>query len=168
MKIFLVGYMASGKTTVAKKLAKKLGLEFVDLDKEIVRAAEMNIPEIFKVRGEMAFRKMEQKQLRKWMAKDGFVMACGGGTPCFYESMDEMKAAGTTVYLQMTPKAVVDRVQSAKEERPILKGLSNEKMLEKVTGQIEKRERFYSKAEWTVNGVNLDLDELAGMVSYSK
>ena len=168
MRVFLVGYMASGKSTAAKKLAKKLNVDFVDLDREIGKTAGMNIPEIFKVKGEKAFRKLEQKELRKWMAKDGFVMACGGGTPCFYESMDEMNGAGTTVYLQMTPKAIVDRVQSAKEERPILKGLNTEKMLEKVTGQLKKRESFYSKAEWTINGVNLDIDELAGMATYSK
>jgi len=161
MKIFLIGYMASGKSTVAKKLAKKLGLEAVDLDKEIERSAKMSIPEIFKSEGEKAFRKREQSELRKWLEKDDYVMACGGGTPCFFESMDEMNGAGTTVYLQMTAKAVVDRVMSSKEERPILKGLSEEKMLKKVDFQIGKREPFYSRAKLTVNGVNLDVDALA-------
>ena len=153
--------MASGKSTAAKKLAKKLGVETVDLDKEIVNTAEMSIPEIFKSEGEMAFRKREQSELRKWLEKDDFVMACGGGTPCFFESMDEMNGAGTTVYLQMTPKAVVDRVMSSKEERPILKGLTEEKMLKKVDFQIGKREPFYKRATLTVNGVNLDIDALA-------
>jgi shikimate kinase len=168
MKVFLVGYMASGKSTVAKKLAKRLEVEYVDLDREIAKTAGMSIPEIFKTKGELGFRKLEQRELRKWLNKDEFVIACGGGTPCFYESMDDMNGAGTTVYLQMTPKAIVDRVQSAKEERPILKGLNTEQMLEKVTGQLAKREPFYSKAEWIVNGVNLDIEELAGMVTYSK
>lgn len=161
MKIFLIGYMASGKSTAAKKLAKKLELEAVDLDKEIVKTAGMSIPEIFKQEGEKAFRKREQDELRKWMEKDDFVMACGGGTPCFFESMDEMNGAGTTIYLQMTPKAVVDRVMESKEERPILKGLPEEKMLKKVDFQIGKREPFYSRAKITVNGVNLDVDALA-------
>jgi shikimate kinase len=168
MKIFLIGYMASGKTTVAKKLASKLEVEFVDLDKEIRKAEGMGIPEIFKIKGEQAFRKLERKELRKWLNKDNFVLACGGGTPCFFESMDEMNAAGVTIYLQMTAKAVVDRVQTAKDERPILKGLSEEKMLSKVAFQIEKREPFYSKAQWTINGVNLDIDELVGMANHSK
>src|SRR5690606_27084263 len=99
-----------------------------------------------KTKGEKAFRKLEQAELRKWIDKDDFVMATGGGTPCFFESMDEMNAAGETIYLQMTPKAVVDRVQSSKEERPILKGLSEDRMLDKVTFQLKKREPFYSRA----------------------
>lgn len=168
MKVFLVGYMASGKSTVAKKLANKLGLTHVDLDAEIEKTSGMSIPEIFKSEGEMAFRKREQTELRKWLQQDDFVMATGGGTPCFFESMDEMNAAGVTIYLQMSPKAVVDRVLSSKEERPILKGLSEEKMLKKVAFQIEKRDQFYTRAHWTVNGVNLDLEELVGMVNYSK
>ena len=160
--------MASGKSTAAKKLASKLGVQAVDLDAEIVKSSGMSIPEIFKAKGEKGFRKLEQTELRKWIGTDDFVMACGGGTPCFFESMDEMNGAGTTIYLQMTPKAVVDRVQSSKEERPILKGLSAEKMLEKVTFQLKKREQFYTRAQWTINGVNLDLEELVGMVNHSK
>lgn len=168
MKVFLIGYMASGKSTVAKKLASKLGVQAVDLDAEIERSSGLSIPEIFKARGEKGFRKLEQAELRKWIGKDDFVMACGGGTPCFFESMDEMNAAGTTIYLQMTPKAVVDRVRSSKEERPILKGLSAERMLDKVTFQLKKREPFYSRAQWTVNGINLEVEELVGMVNHSK
>ena len=165
MKVFLIGYMASGKSTAAKKLAKKLELEAVDLDKEISKTAGKSIPEIFKSEGEKAFRKREQSELRKWLDKDDFVMACGGGTPCFFESMDEMNGVGTTVYLQMTPKAVVDRVLESKEERPILKGLPEEKMLKKVDFQIGKREPFYKRATLIINGVNLDIDDLARLVS---
>ena len=168
MRVFLIGYMASGKSTAAKKLAKKLGLAAIDLDKEIENTAEKTIPEIFKAEGEKAFRKRERAELRKWIAKDDFVMACGGGTPCFFESMDEMNGSGTTIYLQMTPKAVVDRVMASKEERPILKGLSEEKMLKKVDFQIGKREPFYTRAKITVNGVNLDLDALAAELNHSK
>ncbi len=157
--------MASGKSTAAKKLAKKLELEAVDLDKEISKTAGKSIPEIFKSEGEKAFRKREQSELRKWLDKDDFVMACGGGTPCFFESMDEMNGVGTTVYLQMTPKAVVDRVLESKEERPILKGLPEEKMLKKVDFQIGKREPFYKRATLIINGVNLDIDDLARLVS---
>ncbi len=160
--------MASGKSTTAKKLAKKLDLEFVDLDREIAKVAGMNIPQIFREKGELGFRKLERRELRKWLLKDGFVMACGGGTPCFFESMDEMNGVGTTVYLQMAPKAVVDRVVDSKEERPILKGLTPDKMLEKVTKQLEKREPFYLRAQHVINGVNLDLDALAELTSHSK
>lgn len=169
MRVFLLGYMASGKSTAAKKLASKLKLKAVDLDAEIEKTTGLSIPEIFKLRGEKSFRKTEQAELQKWIAEqDDFVMACGGGTPCYFESMDEMNASGVTIYLQMTPKAVVDRVMSSKEERPILKGLDEKKMLEKVTFQLKKREPFYKKAQWTVNGVNLDVEELVGMVNHSK
>lgn len=169
MRVFLIGYMASGKSTAAKKLATKLKLKAVDLDAEIVKTNGLSIPEIFKLRGEKSFRKTEQAELRKWTEQqDDFVMACGGGTPCFFESMDEMNAAGVTIYLEMTPKAVVDRVMSSKEERPILKGLTEEAMLEKVAFQLEKRAPFYKRAHWTINGVNLDTEDLVGMVHHSK
>lgn len=160
MRIFLIGYMASGKSTVVKKLAKKLELTAVDLDAEIIEAEGMPIPEVFRNKGETAFRRAEQRQLRKWMKQDDFVMACGGGTPCYFESMDEMNAAGTTVYLKMSPKALVDRVLNSKEERPILKGLSPEKMLEKVEKQLGKREPFYERSAVIVNGLDLDVDAL--------
>lgn len=156
--------MASGKSTTAKKLAKALGLSVVDLDAEVEKSAGMSIPDIFKQEGEMMFRRREQAELREWLSKDGFVMATGGGTPCFFESMDEMNGAGTTVYLQMTPKAIVDRVLASKDERPLLKGLTPEKMLEKVAKQLEKREMFYLRAHLIVNGVNLDVDALAEQV----
>jgi len=168
MRVFLVGYMASGKSTVAKQLANRLGLAAVDLDREIERSAGMSIPEIFKTQGEMGFRRREQEELRKWLQQDGFVMACGGGTPCFFESMDEMNGAGTTLYLRMSPKAVVGRVLASKEERPILKGLSPEKMLEKVTFQIGKREPFYQRAAITVNALNVDLDALVRQLTHSR
>lgn len=168
MRIFLVGYMGSGKTTIAKKLASKLDFSVVDLDKEIENAAGTSIPEIFKNQGEKAFRNLERKALREWIAKDDFVMATGGGTPCFFESMDEMNGAGETVYLEMTPKALTDRVIASKQERPILKGLTPDKMEEKIRKQIEKRERFYLRAKHRINGLNLDLDTLVGLVSQSK
>ncbi|MBL4585756.1 MAG: AAA family ATPase [Flavobacteriales bacterium] len=168
MRIFLIGYMGCGKSTVAKKLANKLGLKVVDLDAEIVNATGKSIPEIFMSKGESGFRQLEKSMLQKWFKTDGFVMATGGGTPCFFESMDEMSGVGTTIYLQMTAKALVDRLSESKEERPILKGLSKEKMLKKVSGQLAKREKFYKKAMLTVNGVNLDIEELIGSLDHSK
>ncbi len=168
MRVFLIGYMGCGKSTVAKKLASKLGLQVIDLDAEIVRTAGISIPEIFKINGEDGFRQLERTELRKCIEKDNVVVATGGGTPCFFESMDEMNGAGTTVYLQMSPKALVDRLTESKEERPILKGLSQEKMLKKVTQQLDKRERFYERSTIVVNGVNLDVDELVQNLHHSK
>ncbi len=168
MRVFLVGYMGCGKSTVAKKLANKLGLQVVDLDAEIVKTAGNTIPEIFKTKGEDGFRKLERAELRKWMATDNVVVATGGGTPCFFESMAEMNGKGTTVYLQMTPKALVDRLTDSKVERPILKGLSAEKMLEKITKQLAKRESFYERSNVIVNGIGLDVDELAKTLGHSK
>ena len=168
MRLFLVGYMGCGKSTVARKLANKLGLKVVDLDQEIVRYADKSIPEIFKTEGEDAFRTREREELRKWFGKNDFVMATGGGTPCFFESMDEMNGCGISVYLQMTPKTLVGRLTESGEERPILKGLSEEKMLEKVEKQLIKRERYYKRATVTVNGMSLDIDALISTLHHSK
>jgi len=168
MRIFLIGYMGCGKTTAAKKLAKKLDLKVVDLDAEIVKEVDRPIPEIFKTVGEDGFRRLERKVLRKWLEKDGYVMATGGGTPCFFESMDEMNGSGRTVYIQMTPKALMDRLSESKEERPLLQGQSNDKMLARITKQLVKREKYYQMAELAVNGVNLDLESLVETLGHSK
>src|SRR5262245_29303677 len=111
--IFLVGFMATGKTTVGRLLAARLGWQMIDLDDEIVRAAGMSVKEIFAARGEAAFREEEARAVREACARPRTVVATGGGAVCREENLAGMLAAGTVVALAVTPDEAVRRAGAA-------------------------------------------------------
>ena len=98
MKIVLLGYMASGKSSIGKKLAKILNVPFVDLDDLISEKEKLSIPEIFKTKGEIYFRKKEIENLENFFQKDKFVLAVGGGTPCYGNNMDLINDNSISIY----------------------------------------------------------------------
>ena len=159
-KFFITGYMGSGKSTAGKKLSAKLGYEFIDLDKFIENEYQQTIPEIFSTKGESEFRAMEHNALKKLIEKDNIVVACGGGTPCYYNNMELMNNHGNTVYLKMSADSLVHRLMEAKEKRPLVANKSEEELRTFVNRQLEKREDFYHQAQYTVKGKDLDIDEL--------
>ena len=119
-KIFLTGYMGSGKSSTGKLLASQLDYNFIDLDKFIEKEYKMTIPEIFSSKGEKEFRAMEHNCLKKVVEKENTVVACGGGTPCYYGNMELMNNNGTTVYLKMSVDTLVNRLLHAKDKRPLI------------------------------------------------
>ena len=159
-KFFITGYMGSGKSTAGKKLSAKLGYEFIDLDKFIEAEYQQTIPEIFSTKGESEFRAMEHNALKKLVEKDNIVVACGGGTPCYYNNMELMNNHGNTVYLKMSADSLVHRLMDSKEQRPLLANKSEAELRTFVNRQLEKREDFYDQAQYTVKGKDLDIDEL--------
>jgi shikimate kinase len=163
-KIFLTGYMGSGKSTAGKMLSSQLGYEFIDLDKFIESEYKMKIPEIFSTKGEKEFRSMEHNLLKKVIEKDNVVVACGGGTPCYYNNMELMNNNGTTVYLKMSADALVNRLMNAKEKRPLVANKNEKELREFVNRQLEKREDIYHQAQYIVKGKDLDVKELAEFV----
>ncbi len=143
-RIFLVGLPASGKSSFAKKLAEEIGLPFLDLDNEIVASSGCSIPEIFKSQGEDHFRVLERDQLRKVIAEnDQFVLATGGGTPCFFDNMDNMNANGTTIYLNASLEKIKGRLKDD-ETRPLMKKYD-------ITALHKKRKPWYELAHHTVS-----------------
>ena len=163
-KFFIIGYMGSGKTTAGKKLSLKLGYEFADLDKVIESEYGLTIPQIFSTKGESEFRSIEHNSLKKLIEKDNIVIACGGGTPCYYSNMELMNNNGITVYLKMSVDTLVSRLEIAKTERPVIANKSGEELRKFVARQLEKREGFYHQAQYTVKGKDLNVDELAKFV----
>ncbi len=163
-KIFLTGYMASGKSSTGITLATQLGYEFIDLDKFIEQEYKMTIPEIFSSKGEKEFRAMEHNALKKVIEKEKIVIACGGGTPCYYGNMELMNNHGTTVYLKMSVDTLVNRLMNAKEKRPLIANKDEKQLKEFVTRQLEKREDTYHQAQYTVKAKDLNVDELASFV----
>ena len=166
MRIFLVGFMGSGKTTMGRKLAGYLGYRFVDLDKILEDEAGMSIAEFFKRNGETAFREFEKGVLQSSSFNDNTVIATGGGAPCFFDNMEWMNKNGTTVYLMVPPKGLVDRLKNS-TDRPLIKGLNEEEMLKFIAGKLEEREPFYKQAAHVINGIGLTAEKLAKNIGLS-
>jgi shikimate kinase len=165
MKIFLVGYMGCGKSTLGKKLAHNLKLDFIDLDKYIEKEEGRSIPQIFEEDGEDYFRKLERVYLHRIIDNDNVVISTGGGTPCFFDNMEQMTDYGKTVYINMHPKALIPRIQSSKQLRPLLKGLEGVELLDYIYKTLRDREFYYNKAEFVVPGFNLNAQKLVEFIS---
>jgi len=163
-KIYLIGYMGSGKSTAGQKLATKLNYKFIDLDKFIENEYGKTIPQIFAEKGENEFRAFENNALKKIIEMDNVVVACGGGTPCFYNNIDLMNNTGITVYIKMSVDTLVNRLKTAKEERPLIKNKTEDELKKFITRQLEKREDFYHKAQYLVKGKDLKVDELVSFI----
>lgn len=163
MRLFLVGYMGSGKTTFGKKLANSLGLKFLDLDQLIESEEGQTISEIFESAGEAEFRKIEAEKLRSITLQD-VVIATGGGCPCHSENMEFMNETGTTVYLDLTSAAAVSRLKNGKDQRPILTGRSEEELAEFIENHLKSRRECYERSAITVPAINVDVDEVVRLI----
>lgn len=152
--------MGCGKSTAGKKLAKKLGYKFIDVDNLIEEAQGITIAEIFETQGEDAFRKIEQEMLATTFELENVIIATGGGAPCFYNNMEAMNANGLTIYIEMSPKALISRLKGAIDERPLLKGKSDEELLSFISEKLEERNPFYTKAKTIVPGLSLSPESL--------
>ena len=130
-RVFLVGYMGAGKTTVGKELAKLAGLSFIDLDYYIEGRYHKAVSQIFAAEFE------------------DVLISTGGGAPCFFDNMEFMNASGTTVYLKVSVEELAKRLELCKHTRPVLKGRSGEELRAFIAESLEKRNPFYTKASIT-------------------
>mgnify|MGYP003763618467 FL=1 len=160
-KIYLIGFMGSGKTSTGKRLSAILGWESIDLDKYVEMVAGKTIPEIFAEEGEAGFRKRESDALRALEAKNNCVISTGGGTACSNENIDYMLSTGYVVYLKLNPGQLKSRLVSGKVERPLLRGLDERQLLEFIKNKLESRESFYGKADIVVEGIIRDYRSVA-------
>lgn len=152
MKIVLVGYMGSGKTTIGKELAKELNLSFLDLDSYIEETLNKTISDIFLEKGEIFFRKKEYELLKKLLdEKNDFVLSTGGGTPCYSGNMEVINESDAySIYLKLSIGSLINRLSSEKENRPLIKNLSNEQLPEFIGKHLFERSNYYSKANTTL------------------
>lgn len=154
MKITLVGYMASGKSLVGKRLADELGLPFIDLDERIESKTGELISDLLPIKSGLYFRKLEREVLLETLEQPNYVLASGGGTPCYYNNMVEINKASTSFYLQETPKTLADRLKDDRKNRPLIKNISDEDLFEFVAKHLFERRDFYEAARFTVRGEN--------------
>jgi shikimate kinase len=163
-KIFLIGFMGSGKSTAGRKLASQLNWSFIDLDEKVQKMEGMKIPDIFSLKGEPYFRKLEAKALQELKSVKETVISTGGGTPCFADNMDFMMSSGLTVYIRMTPLNLKKRLEGSVEGRPLLKEVDMKDLQEYITSKLAEREKWYSRAEIVIDVVNNDLPDLLSLI----
>lgn len=161
MLIFLIGFMGSGKTTLGRPLAARLGYDFIDLDRAIETGEGRSISEIFATDGEGCFRYLERKYLEEIIGHyKTAVISTGGGTPCFGENMALMNANGVTVYLKIAPRMLANRLQMAKVRRPLVEGKSADELLQYIERTLEERENYYGQANVVVGNPSRDVSQL--------
>jgi shikimate kinase len=156
VRIFLVGYMGAGKTTLGKAFAKTMNLSFIDLDWYIEERFHKTIKELFALYGEEKYRLVEQRMLHEVSEIEDVVIATGGGTPCFFDNMEYMNGAGETVFLDVNVEVLYVRLTIAHQNRPVLKGKEGDELRSFITESLEKRAPYYSLAKYTFDGSKLE------------
>lgn len=146
-RIFLIGYMGAGKTTVGRKLAKEMNLSFIDLDLYIEGRYHRSIRQLFAERGEEAFRDIEKRLLHEVAEFEDVLVSTGGGTPCFFDNMEFMNMVGITIYLKVSVDELASRLESCKQTRPVLQNRSGEELRSFIKENLEARTAFYEKAK---------------------
>ncbi|SEN91932.1 shikimate kinase [bacterium A37T11] len=165
--VFLIGFMGSGKSTLGKRLSKQTGRGFIDLDEQIVQTAGMSIPAYFERYGEEKFRELERDCLQTLPLTEFPIVAAGGGTPCFFDNVDWMNGHGTTVYLKLSPTALLRRLmQGNLAARPLLSGKTEEQLLEFIRQKLREREIWYSKADNIIDATGLTAGKLLDYLHY--
>ena len=167
MKVFLIGFMGSGKTTIGKKLANYLKYDFIDLDKLIESRAGMSIVDYFELHGEGAFRELERDILQKTEFPENVIIATGGGAPCFGDNMEWMNKNGLVAYLSLSPKALASRLEHSKTDRPLIRHLKGDELIDFISSKLQEREGFYNQARYVVSASDLTAERLSFYLNLS-
>ena len=168
MKIFLIGFMGSGKTYWGKLLSLKLSFPFFDLDDQITSREGKTINEIFNEKGEEDFRMIEKELLHTITeSHDNFVMACGGGAPCYFNNIDYMNQLGTTVWINTPIGELCKRLLEEKMQRPLIKELTDEETRIFIQKKFADRKIYYEQADITIDENPIRLEYLIEKIFYS-
>jgi shikimate kinase len=151
VRIFLIGFMGCGKTVTGKLLAQKTGLQWLDTDNLIERRYRKTITEIFEIFGEKKFREIEHQTVLELTELQNIIVSCGGGLPCFYDNMQIMKNAGTTIYLKELPENLFQRLSKGKNSRILIRDKSEAELKAYISDTLKQREQFYNQADFTIN-----------------
>ncbi len=145
--IYLLGFMGCGKSYIGKRLAQKLGWEFLDMDDFLEANEGMTISQVFAEGGEKLFRELERSYLHATYDFTKTVIATGGGAPCFFDNVDWMNTHGQTVYLKTPVPILVERLKSETAHRPLLAGKTTEALAAFITNKLAERSQFYEQAK---------------------
>ena len=145
-RIFLIGYMGAGKTTLGRALAKELDIQFIDLDSYIEKRLCKSVSQIFAENGEEGFRDIERRMLHEVGDFENVVISTGGGTPCFFDNIEYMNRQGATVFLDVPVERLFIRLKIARKKRPLVMEKNDDELRDFITEQLAKRMPYYSKA----------------------
>ena len=167
MRIYLTGFMGAGKTFLGKLWAEDNSLSFFDLDLLIEDEERMSVEKIFSTYGEDYFREKEAAVLRNTDRFDDCIIACGGGTPCFFDNMKWMNKTGVTVFLNESPENIFHHIINEKKMRPLLKSQTAESLPVFIEEKLNERIPFYSQSKISLpaehlnrNGFNFILNQI--------
>jgi shikimate kinase len=155
--VFLIGMMGSGKTYWAQRIAKDLGIDWIDLDAAIEKETQLTVREIFETEGEAFFRDQENQVLEKVAGNRNIVIATGGGTPCFHRNIDRMNARGITIWIDERIPVLLKRLKPEKDHRPLIRDLSDDQLQDFLSRKLEGRLHFYSQAKYHLQGEDISL-----------
>lgn len=164
MKIYLIGYMGSGKSTLGHDLAKALGISWTDLDDEFELRYKISIPDFFTKYGEIAFRELEHKLVKDIASIPDIVVSTGGGTPCYFNNMELMNNSGLTIYLEASPELILSRISASARKRPVFQKMNGEDSLQQITEHLKTRLDFYEKAKIKIDASKTDIQEMKELV----
>ena len=168
MKIFLIGFMGSGKTYWGKLLSQKLNFPFFDLDEKIVENEGRQIIEIFNKEGEEYFRLLEKDVLHMLTENhETFIMACGGGTPCFYNNIDYLKKNGTVVWINCSTETLYNRLLKEKAERPLISNMPDDQLKSYIVKKYSSRKIYYQQANLILPDEGLTLEIIVSKIFHS-
>lgn len=167
MRIYLTGFMGAGKTFLGKLWAEDNSLSFFDLDLLIEDEERMSVEKIFSTYGEDYFREKEAAVLRNTDRFDDCIIACGGGTPCFFDNMQWMNKTGVTVFLNESPENIFHHIINEKKMRPLLKSQTAESLPAFIEEKLKERIPFYNQSKISLpaehlnrNGFNFILNQI--------
>ncbi|MFK7900042.1 MAG: shikimate kinase [Cyclobacteriaceae bacterium] len=165
--IYLLGLPGSGKSTLGKEIAERLGYGFVDVDHEIELQEGKLIKAIFSEEGETYFREVESTVLQSLLPESNTIIATGGGAPCFFDNMDFMMAHGTTIFLDISVKELMYRMEASdgQEDRPLLTGKGKKELEKELALKREQRGEFYEQADISIQDDNINAEIIIQLIN---
>lgn len=157
--------MGCGKTTLGRKLAKHLDYAFIDLDHQLEAKVGMTIAEYFAKFGENSFRKLESEVLKTTTYPANAIVSTGGGLPCFFDNMRWMNTHGKTIYIQLSPKTLADRLEYEKNKRPVLNGRTADELITFIEQKLQERDPFYTQANIIASGIGITPEKVLDLLN---
>jgi shikimate kinase len=166
--IYLIGFMGVGKSTAGKRLASKLGFDFIDTDSVFEEKYKLDIDTFFSKYGEELFRKLEFDVLKSTFSFNNCVISTGGGMPCYMDAMQQINNNGMSIHLSMSVNAILARLLSSKQKRPLVKNKSKEELFNFISSKLMERNQCYSQAAITVSAISININSLVKEIELHK
>lgn len=165
MRIYLIGYMGCGKSTIGRKIARFAHLDFADTDTLVERSEGSAVADIITYQGEEYFRGVEQRVLEATASEDDIIVSTGGGLPIWGNNMERIGQLGLSVYLRRSPQNIILRLSPyGRQKRPKFRGLNDEQLLAFMTTHMAEREPVYSRADIVIDCDNMSDNDIIDLI----